>query len=237
MIATLEQVVRVAGAVAAGTAWTVAGWRAALEARRPVGRGTGLARQVGAALTYLVGAVPYATVCLLLWRPLPPIGSPALRAVALVAGAVLGFSGFGLYLWAMRRLGGMYNVSSSLGSQLYAGHRLVDDGPYAHVRHPMYVAQVLAVLGALLVYRTWATVFMLVMLPAPVLKARNEERLLAAELGAPYRTYRAQVPAWLPARVPRPRRRPRGRGARVHDTDQGDAGGVHDAGHDVSVGR
>lgn len=198
MIATLEQVVRVAGAVAAGTAWTVAGWRAALEARRPVGRTTGLARQVGAALTYLVGAVPYATVCVLLWRPLPAIGSPMLRAAAMVIGAVLGFAGFALYLWAMRTLGGMYNVSSSLGSQLYAGHQLVTDGPYGHVRHPMYVAQVLAVLGALLVYRTWATVFMLLMLPAPVVKARNEERLLAAELGQPYRDYRAQVPGWLP---------------------------------------
>jgi protein-S-isoprenylcysteine O-methyltransferase Ste14 len=198
MMAIIEQVVRILGAVAAGTAWTLAGRRASREARRPVGPGSGLARKLGAPLTYLVGAVPYATVCVLLWRPLPAIGSPTLRAAALAVGAALGFAGFALYLWAMRTLGGMYNVSSSLGSELYAGHRLVTDGPYAHVRHPMYVAQALAVLGALLVYRTWATVFMLLMLPAPVVKARNEEHLLAAELGQPYRDYRAQVPGWLP---------------------------------------
>jgi protein-S-isoprenylcysteine O-methyltransferase Ste14 len=200
VMATVEQLVRILGAVAAGTAWTAAGWRAAREARRPAGRGTGLAPQVGAALTYLVGAVPYATVCVLLWRPLPRIASPVLRALALGLGAVLGFSGLALYLCAIRTLDGMYNVSSSFGSQLYAEHRLVTDGPYAHVRHPMYVAQVLAVLGALLVYRTWATVFMLVMLPAPAVKARNEERLLEAELGASCRAYRERVPGWVPRR-------------------------------------
>jgi protein-S-isoprenylcysteine O-methyltransferase Ste14 len=199
---TVEVVVRALGAVAAGIAWTVAGWRAGLEAQRQTGRGSGLAPRLGAAVTYLLGAIPYATVCILLWRPLPPIDAPALRAIALAAGAVLGFSGFALYLWGLRTLGAMYNVSSSLGSQLYAGHRLVTDGPYAHVRHPMYLAQVLAVVGALLVYRTWATVFMLLMLPAPLVKARNEERLLLAEFGAPFRAYQATVPAWLP----RPRR-------------------------------
>jgi protein-S-isoprenylcysteine O-methyltransferase Ste14 len=233
MIATIEQVVRVLGAVAAGTAWMAAGWRAAVEARRPVGRGSGLAPEVGAALTYLVGAVPYVTLCVLLWRPLPGIGSPAWRTAALVVGALLGFSGFALYLWALRTLGPMYNVSSSLGSQLYAEHRLVTDGPYAHVRHPMYVAEVLAVLGALLVYRTWTTVFMLVMLPAPLVKARNEERLLEAELGASYRAYREQVPGWVPRRRRLRAASEHDRGSTVHD--RGSA--VHDRGSTVTDRR
>jgi protein-S-isoprenylcysteine O-methyltransferase Ste14 len=199
-VSTVELVVRVVGAAVAMMAWGLAGLHAARSAARPTGPGTGLTVRIGAAATYLVGAVPYVAICVLLWRPLPALAAPALRLTALLVGGVLGFGGAALYLWALWVLGGMYNVSSSLGSQLYADQRLVTSGPYAHVRHPMYVGQVLAVAGALLVYRTWATVFMVVMLPAPLWKARNEERLLEAELGDEYRAYRMRVPGWVPRR-------------------------------------
>jgi len=199
-----EQLVRVLGATAAVVAWTAAGVHAARNAHRPTGRSTGLAVRLGAAATYALGAGPYVLLCVLLWRPLPV--DPPLwgRGVALVVGGLVGFGGWALYLWGLRTLGQVYNVSSSLGSQLYADHRLVTDGPYAHVRHPMYLAQALAILGALLVYRTWTTVFMLMMVLAPVRKARDEDRLLEAEFGAAYRDYRARVPSVLPRLHPAP---------------------------------
>jgi protein-S-isoprenylcysteine O-methyltransferase Ste14 len=79
-------------------------------------------------------------------------------------------------------------------------HRIIDKGPYAIVRHPIYtgivgaslmtaiaVATIPAILGAaMIVYGLW-------------LKARTEERFLAEELGGEaYAAYRRKVPMLIP---------------------------------------
>jgi protein-S-isoprenylcysteine O-methyltransferase Ste14 len=80
------------------------------------------------------------------------------------------------------------------------GHRVVDSGPYAWVRHPIYSGLILAILAtavaqgtipgclgaALIVIGFW-------------LKARAEESFLTAELGAEaYGAYRRRVPMLVP---------------------------------------
>jgi protein-S-isoprenylcysteine O-methyltransferase Ste14 len=62
----------------------------------------------------------------------------------------------------------------------------------------MYAGLVLASLGALLLYRTWATLFFVVQLPTLVARARLEEKALAAEFGPAWEAYRARVPGWMP---------------------------------------
>lgn len=135
----------------------------------------------------------------LLWRPLPLRLWRAARAGALVLGSLLYFPGLGLMTWGRLALGEMYNVSSSLGVRLYAEHRLVTSGPFALVRHPMYVGGTLAELGALLLYRTWATLLIAVLNP-PILavRARREEEALAAEFGQQWTAYCRRVPACIP---------------------------------------
>jgi protein-S-isoprenylcysteine O-methyltransferase Ste14 len=96
----------------------------------------------------------------------------------------------------------MYNVSSSLGSELYESHLLVKTGPYSWCRHPMYLGLALSALGGLMVYRTWTLVFMILSLAGAALKARTEETLLAAEFGKEWEEYASRVPPWLP-RAPR----------------------------------
>ncbi|WP_404712107.1 methyltransferase family protein [Sphingomonas sp. MMS24-J13] len=111
----------------------------------------------------------------------------------LVALVVLGF---GFAWWARIHLGPLW----SGGIVRREGHRIVDTGPYALVRHPIYTglmtsafafavikATPLALLGACLITLGFA------------LKARIEERFLAAELGeADYAAYRARVPMLVP---------------------------------------
>jgi protein-S-isoprenylcysteine O-methyltransferase Ste14 len=73
-------------------------------------------------------------------------------------------------------------------------------GPYAHVRHPQYVAFGLIMLGLLL---QWPTLPTLVMFPILLVVygrlARREERETRAALSDAYARYAASTPAFLPS--------------------------------------
>lgn len=216
MLDLLERSVRWAGLGVAVVCWAAAGWGAVRGASRAPGRATGLAQRYRAHLVYSLGAIPYFAICALLWRSLPVTLSATGRIAALAIGTVLGAAGATFYLWGRWTLGDMYNISSSLGTELYAGQRLVAAGPYSLVRHPMYLGLFAAAAGGLLVYRTWTLVFMLATLPGAVVKARHEERLLAADLGGEWAAYARAVPAWIPRLR---RRRPAAQPVEVnHDT-------------------
>jgi protein-S-isoprenylcysteine O-methyltransferase Ste14 len=195
---TAELVVGIAGILLLGVAWVSAAWGAVSGSRLPAGRAARFARRHRAHIVYALGAIPYFTACALLWRPLVGDLSDGTRIFLLVAGTILGGTGALFYLGGRRELGSMYNVSSSLGSELYEGHRLVTSGFYGRCRHPMYLGLFLAAVGGLLVYRTWTLVFMLVSLIGAVVKADQEEKLLAAEFGDCWTRYTANVPAWIP---------------------------------------
>ena len=171
---------------------------------RPRGRTTGLARKVLRLPAYLLLSVLFFGMCFLLWRPLPLALVVSGRIVALALGALLYFPGLALYLWSRLTLGEMYNVSSSMGAQLYADHRLVTHGPFAFVRHPMYLGVILASAGGLLIYRNWTLVFTTVSFLGLALRARREEQALAAEFGEQWEEYCRRVPGWMP-RIPKKR--------------------------------
>ncbi|MFA7281240.1 MAG: isoprenylcysteine carboxylmethyltransferase family protein [Sterolibacterium sp.] len=78
-------------------------------------------------------------------------------------------------------------------------HQLAIDGPYAHVRHPQYLAFVLIMFGFLL---QWPTLVTVVMFPVLVVVyarlARREETEAVAQFGRDYEDYRRQTPAFIP---------------------------------------
>ena len=129
-----------------------------------------------------LGAIPQLNVRLYSLDALP-----AWVLVALVA------CGFALYFWARLHLGRMWSSAITLKTD----HRVIDTGPYALVRHPMYTG---------ILFAAWATAALDgsglagagLMTFGYYLKARREERLLTAELGAPYESYRHLVPMLLP---------------------------------------
>ncbi|MEO8261976.1 MAG: isoprenylcysteine carboxylmethyltransferase family protein [Pseudolysinimonas sp.] len=81
---------------------------------------------------------------------------------------------------------------------------LVIVGPYRFVRNPMYVAVVAIILGKALLFGSWATlVYLAVALTAVVLfVAFYEQPTLERTYGDEYRTYRANVRAWIPRLTP-----------------------------------
>ncbi len=81
-----------------------------------------------------------------------------------------------------------------------ADHRVVDSGPYALVRHPIYSGLLLALLATTADKGTlFGVVGFLFLLLGIWMKARLEERWLIDELGdGAYTDYRARVPMLLP---------------------------------------
>ena len=169
-------------------------WRGRLASGRVVGRAfSDLPRW------YLLAVlVPYVAVFVRLWRPLPVRLSPAGRLAASASGAALSLIGMGLILWGRLTLGRMYNVSSALGTRLYADQELITSGPFALVRHPMYFGALIAGVGGVLLYRTWAAVLILVHETVFWVRAGREDQALAAEFGEEWRTYARKVPAGVP---------------------------------------
>jgi protein-S-isoprenylcysteine O-methyltransferase Ste14 len=136
------------------------------------------------------------------WRPLPLRPGRASRYALLLGGLIVYLVGMALAVAGRVALGSSYRPSSSVGATLAPDHRLVTSGPFAVVRHPMYLGLALAAIGALAVYRTWSTVLFVVQLPVLVARARREEELLARTFGEAWRRYAARVPAWLPRTRP-----------------------------------
>jgi protein-S-isoprenylcysteine O-methyltransferase Ste14 len=196
----IEAIVRWAGAGATAVVLgaALAGlWQGRRQAR---GREAGPGWRIAALpfWAYLLMTAGYLGLCALLWRPLPVTLSGPARAAALALGTLLLFPGLGVVVWARVTLGRSYGVSGALGTQLCAEHQLVTHGPFAFVRHPMYVGLLVAAIGAILVYRTWTPVLVALNFASFIFRARREEQALAAEFGASWEEYARRVPAWVP---------------------------------------
>ena len=96
---------------------------------------------------------------------------------------------------ALRRLGEQFSAYVTL----QPGHRLVEEGIYARIRHPLYLSLVLAGPGVALVFRSqlvWPILCVAVLFVAE--RIRREEALLASHFGASFSRYRARTWALLP---------------------------------------
>jgi protein-S-isoprenylcysteine O-methyltransferase Ste14 len=110
--------------------------------------------------------------------------------------ALLTIPGFLFAWWARFHLGRLWSGAVTLKP----GHSVVDTGPYALVRHPIYTGLLEAAFASAVATGSIAALagFGLVTLGI-WLKARLEERLLSRELRAGlYGAYRRRVPMFVP---------------------------------------
>lgn len=86
---------------------------------------------------------------------------------------------------------------------MHLEHRLIRRGPYAIVRHPMYLGYWLLVAGTLVIYRTWVLAgYLAASVPRFLGRARMEERALAAAFGHDWIDYTSHVPMLMPWKTP-----------------------------------
>lgn len=138
--------------------------------------------------------------CWWIWLPLTANPPTWIRIIGLIVGVPLLFGGIGVTIWGRLALGLEYFVSTSRSAHLFTDHRLVTTGPYAIVRHPMYLGILMVGIGGTLFYRTWTMVFISLMYLGLRIRARREEEALAEVLGEQWQKYQQSVPAWLPRR-------------------------------------
>jgi protein-S-isoprenylcysteine O-methyltransferase Ste14 len=115
---------------------------------------------------------------------------------ALNAGSVaLAVLGLFLALWARGTLGKNWSGTVTFKEN----HELIERGPYALVRHPIYTAMLLMYLGtALALGRSGGLVGFPILFLSFWIKYRQEEALMLVHFGDQYRAYMKRVRALVP---------------------------------------
>lgn len=126
-----------------------------------------------------------------------PGGSSVATWLHVSAEAALFLGGFVLFAWTV---GLFARQGRGTLAPWDPTKRLVATGPYGHVRNPMISGVLLMLVGEALFWSsrsiaTWAGVFLIV---NHVYFIILEEPGLVRRFGDAYRTYRAQVPRWIP---------------------------------------
>jgi len=134
-----------------------------------------LAALLGTGMIYLV---------LLLPRAQHDIGFDAASSV---------FTLFGSYLCLVS----VTSLGRSL-SIMPEARALVTSGLYAHIRHPLYMAELVALVGFFLQYRSWAAAAILLVVIFFQLKRMDWEERILAEAFSEYESYRLRSWRLLP---------------------------------------
>lgn len=113
-----------------------------------------------------------------------------------VLAALLAVASVWLVIEAVRVLGKQW----SLQARLIEGHRLVVEGPYSHMRHPIYTGMLGMLAATGLVFSVWWALVLAIPIYAAgtAIRVRAEERLLLEAFGDDFEAYRRYVPAVIP---------------------------------------
>jgi len=124
--------------------------------------------------------------------PVNPAGwLPIILGLALLLGAIIWI------LRAIRELGRQWRAGSGISA---ASVTLITTGPYARVRHPLYLGFFGVLAGTGVMLTSWpvlpaaAGMFLI----GTALRIRVEEAALRTHLGEAHRIYANQVPAFIP---------------------------------------
>jgi len=110
--------------------------------------------------------------------------------------ALLGGSAIAIFVAATRAMGKNWSVVARMRSD----HELVRTGPFAVVRHPIYLALFLYMLSFGIAFGHFGQLGFAVPLyvVGAIIRIREEEKLLRAQFGEDHARYVCEVPAFIP---------------------------------------
>lgn len=149
------------------------------------GPATKTARSVGAVAAALAGTFsPLA---------LPFLGSGA-PALQVAAGEVVLAMGLLFSVWSIQVLDRSFSIFPQ-------ARVLVSKGPYSHIRHPLYLGEIVATLGVAIALGGWAPMIGWAFIVALQMYRSVEEEKLLSEALPDYREYQRQtariIPGWF----------------------------------------
>ncbi len=95
--------------------------------------------------------------------------------------------GIGLFCWAHNALGKNWTAVLALSSE----HKMVQSGPYRHIRHPMYSAFFIIGIGFVILSANWLVgiIYLVPLLAMYLSRASSEEKMMIDRFGDSYRLY------------------------------------------------
>jgi protein-S-isoprenylcysteine O-methyltransferase Ste14 len=113
----------------------------------------------------------------------------------LYTGIALTWVGIAFAIWARHTIGANWSGRVTVK----VDHQLIQSGPYAFVRHPIYSGLLVANLGAALVIGRWRCFVAIVIFLAEITrKASKEEGFMLTEFGERYQEYRLRTGFLIP---------------------------------------
>lgn len=102
-----------------------------------------------------------------------------------------------LWLWAFATL--LYQKSYNLFPRVRLKAKLIVQGPYHFLRHPIYTAMLLLALGFLINgFSWWRIIIFLFLLVVTILKLKLEEKFLIKHFGKDYLDYQKKTKRLIP---------------------------------------
>ena len=148
----------------------------------------------------LLHVVPLVLAVALLWGERGPIAILNRRLFPWApwefwVAALLTAAGIIFTVWARVHLGRNWSGVVTIKE----GHELIEIGPYALVRHPIYTGLLVAIFGSALAQGEWRGMLaVLISFAALWRKLHTEERWMTKRFGDEYVAYRQRVPALIP---------------------------------------
>ena len=124
-------------------------------------------------------------------HPLQPASLAATAAVIVLMGGTI---------WLFAASSSALGKNWSIVARMRSDHDLVRSGPYARVRHPIYLGLLLFLLAMAVALGHWLQLVVVVPLYLAGTRVRTgvEDRLLEQTFGETFRDYRNSTPALLP---------------------------------------